>query len=84
MARFWVFFEFWGPRGPRVGLKTSKMDSPCPKTPILTPHTCLNSLWGRNGENRAFFQKSGQTPAEFMFQVRISLGPTPPKNKLLV
>ena len=50
MARFWVFFEFWGPRGPRVGLKTSKMDSARVKTPILTPHTCLNSLWGPNGD----------------------------------
>ena len=27
------------------------MDSQRPITPILTPHTCLNSLWGRNGEN---------------------------------
>ena len=50
MARFWVFLEFWGPMGPRVGLKTSKMDSARVKTPILTPHTCLNSLWGPNGD----------------------------------
>ena len=35
----------WG----RGGLETSKMDSPCQKTPILTPHTYLYSIWGRNG-----------------------------------
>merc|ERR1711873_41333 len=68
---------FWGGGGPpsqflatrwgRGGLETSKMDLLCPKTPILTHHTSLNSFLGRNGEkfgffkNRAIFdQKSGQ------------------------
>ena len=55
----WIFF-WWlvdglikikTPRRPRRTLKPSKMDLPTQKTPILTPHTCLNSLLGRNGEN---------------------------------
>ena len=43
------FSHFLATRWGRGGLETSKMDSQCPKTPILTPHTSLNSLWGRNG-----------------------------------
>ena len=42
------------PRRPGRGLKPSKMDSPCQKTPSLTPQPSLNSLWGRNGEKLYF------------------------------
>ena len=44
------FSHFLATRGGRGGLETSKMDSQRPITPILTPQTCLNSLWERNGE----------------------------------
>ena len=43
------FSHFLATRWGRGGLETSKMDSPCQKTPILTPHTYLYSVWGRNG-----------------------------------
>ena len=80
MARFGVFLEFWGPRGPRVGLKTSKMDLARVKTPILTPHTCLNSLWGRNGENRAFFKNRAKPPPNLCSKYVSLLGPPPQKQ----
>ena len=47
LTNFDLISGFWGPRRPRGGLETSKMDSPYPKTPILTPHMSLYSLWGR-------------------------------------
>ena len=44
------FSHFLATRWGRGGLETSKMDSPCQKTPSLTPHMCLYSFWERNGE----------------------------------
>ena len=53
------FSPFFATRWRQGGLKTSKMDSQRPITPILTPHTCLNSLWGRNGEKLDFESSTG-------------------------
>ena len=54
LTNFDLILVFWGLRRPRGGLETSKMDSPCQKNPILTPHTYLYSIWGRNGGKTTF------------------------------
>ena len=77
MAIFGPILDFWGPKWPGLGLKTSKMDSAPQKTPSQTPHTPLNSIWGRNGEKQAFrLQQITRLPQITEFQ-RGGEGDTP-------
>ena len=74
------FSHFLATRWGRGGLETSKMDLPCLKTPILTPHTSLYSLLGRNGCPPPL---SG-TPRRIYVPSTYLSWAHPPKTKLLV